>query len=210
MKINKYYVDSYQKLKRDKSAFTSDERKHIKEYFERASTYLTNINSRRQTMLDITEEIVRQQEEYLKKGPLYLRKLTRKQIAEIIGVHPSTVSRALAVRYCWLPDNSIVPFSIFFDPSLCYIEMIRQILRDESPGKVYTDEEIRDIMTERGHELSRRVITKYRMKGKIPPSGRRKRLLMKEQDEQEVEEESMEESELDEDVSDGDFLPDSS
>jgi RNA polymerase sigma-54 factor len=180
LKITKYYVDSYNKLRKDRSAFTTEERKHIREYFERASTYLTNLNSRRQTMLDITDEIVRQQEDFLRKGPLYLKKLTRKKVAETIGVHPSTVSRALAVRYCWLPDNSIVPFSLFFDPSLCYIEMIRQILKQETPSHVLSDEEIRDIMSEKGHVLSRRVITKYRMKGKIPPSGRRKRLLVKE------------------------------
>jgi hypothetical protein len=131
-------------------------------------------------MLEITEEIVRKQEDFLRRGPLYLKKLTRKQVAEAIGVHPSTVSRALAVRYCWLPDNSILSFNVFFNPAACYIEMIRQILKDESPDKVYSDEEIRDIMAERGHKLSRRVITKYRKKGKIPPSGRRRRFLARE------------------------------
>jgi RNA polymerase sigma-54 factor len=180
LRINKYYLESYRKLKNDRSAFTPEERKHIREYFERASTYIENLNSRRQTMLEITEEIVRKQEEYLRHGPLYLKKLTRKQVAEAIGVHPSTVSRALAVRYCWLPDNSIVSFNVFFNPAACYIEMIRQILKNESPDKVYSDEEIRDIMAERGHDLSRRVITKYRKKGKIPASGRRKRILARE------------------------------
>jgi RNA polymerase sigma-54 factor len=177
LKLSKYYMESYRKLRANRNAFNPDERKHIKEYFERATTYIQNINARRQTMLDITTEIVNQQEAYLRHGPLYLKKLTRKQVAEAIGVHPSTVSRALAVRYCWLPDNSIVPFSVFFNPSLCYIEMIKQILKTETHEKVLSDEEIRDIMLEKGHDLSRRVITKYRKKGRIPPSGRRKRLL---------------------------------
>lgn len=180
LRINKYYLESYRKLKKDRSAFTSEERKHIREYFERASTYIENLNSRRQTMLEITEEIVKRQGDYLRHGPLYLKKLTRKQVAESIGVHPSTVSRALAVRYCWLPDNSIVSFDVFFNPAACYIEMIRQILEKETPEKVFSDEEIRDLMAERGHKLSRRVITKYRKKGKIPPSGRRKRILARE------------------------------
>jgi RNA polymerase sigma-54 factor len=179
LKLNKYYMESYKKLKVNRNAFNAEERKHIKEYFDRATTYIQNINARRQTMLDITQEIVKQQEDFLRYGPLYLKKLTRKQVAEAIGVHPSTVSRALAVRYCWLPDNAIVPFSIFFNPSLCYIEMIRQILKRETHERVFADEEIRDIMLEKGHDLSRRVITKYRKKGRIPPSGRRKRLLMK-------------------------------
>ena len=179
LKINRYYMESYKKLKADKTAFNAEERKHIKEYLERATTYLENINSRRQTMLEITEEIVRNQEDFLRKGPLYLKKLTRKQIAEKIGVHPSTVSRALAVRYCWLPNNSILSFNVFFDPSACYIEMIRQILKDETPEHVFSDIEICEQMAEKGHELSRRVITKYRKKGRIPPSGRRKRLLVK-------------------------------
>ena len=182
LRINKFYIESYRKLKKNRNAFNVEERRHIKEYFERASTYIENLNSRRRTMLEITEEIVKRQEEFLRNGPLYLKKLTRKQVAEAIGVHPSTVSRALAVRYCWLPDNSIVPFDVFFNPAACYIEMIRQILKDETPEKVYSDEEIRDIMAERGHNLSRRVITKYRKKGRIPPSGRRKRILAREWD----------------------------
>ncbi len=180
LKINRFYVESYRRLKKDRNSFNADERKHIREYFERASGYIENLNSRRNTMLEITEEIIRQQEGFLRKGPLYLKKLTRKQVAETIGVHPSTVSRALAVRYCWLPDNSIVSFNVFFNPSACYIEMIKQILQDETPEKVFSDEEIRDRMAEQGHDLSRRVITKYRKKGRIPPSGRRKRILMKE------------------------------
>jgi len=179
LKINRFYMESYRKLKKDRNAFNSEEKKHIREYFERASTYIENLNSRRRTMLEITEEIVRHQAEFLKNGPLYLKKLTRKEVAEKIGVHPSTVSRALAVRYCWLPDNSIVSFNLFFNPSACYIEMIKQILDRETPEKVFSDEEIRDLMAERGHELSRRVITKYRKKGKIPASGRRKRILIK-------------------------------
>ncbi|HEX9746534.1 MAG TPA: hypothetical protein VGB30_14030 [bacterium] len=180
LRLNRFYIESYQKLKKDRMAFNRDERSHIKEYFERATSYIQNLNARRQTMLDITEEIIKEQEAYLRYGPLYLKKLTRKEIAEKIGVHPSTVSRALAVRYCWLPDNSIVPFSVFFNPALCYIEMIRQILHNESYERVFSDEEIRDMMAEKGHDLSRRVITKYRKKGKIPPSGRRKRNLVKE------------------------------
>jgi len=179
LKLSKYYMESYRKLKANRNAFNADERKHIKEYFDRATSYIQNINARRQTMLEITQEIVKQQEAFLRHGPLNLKKLTRKQIAETIGVHPSTVSRALAVRYVWLPNNSIVPFSVFFNPSLCYIEMIRQILRSETAQCVFSDEEIRDIMLQKGHDLSRRVITKYRKKGRIPPSGRRKRLLIK-------------------------------
>lgn len=180
LKINKFYIESYRKLKANRNAFNPEERKHIREYFERASTYIENINSRRRTMMEITEEIVRDQENYLRKGPLFLKKLTRKQIAEKIGVHPSTVSRALAVRYCWLPDNSIVSFNVFFDPSACYIEMIKQILQNETPTHVFSDIEICEKMAAMGHTLSRRVITKYRKKGRIPPSGRRKRLLIKE------------------------------
>lgn len=179
LKISRFYMESYRKLKVNRNAFNADERKHIREYFERASSYIENLNSRRRTMLEITEEIIRQQEGFLRKGPLYLKKLTRKQVAEKIGVHPSTVSRALAVRYCWLPDNSILSFNVFFNPAACYIEMIRQILRDETSGKVFSDEEIRDIMVGQGHDLSRRVITKYRKKGHIPPSGRRRRNLLK-------------------------------
>jgi RNA polymerase sigma-54 factor len=178
LKINKYYMESYQKLKKDRHAFSAEERKHIKEYFERATTYLENVNSRRRTMLEIAEEIVRNQEDFLRKGPLYLKKLTRKQIAEKIGVHPSTVSRALAVRFCWLPDNSILSFNVFFDPSATYIEMIRQILADETAAHVFSDIEICEKMAEKGHNLSRRVITKYRKKGHIPPSGRRRRILI--------------------------------
>ncbi|HDS29460.1 MAG TPA: hypothetical protein ENN67_00305, partial [Firmicutes bacterium] len=180
LKISPSYAEAYRRMKNGSGEFSVEERKYIREKIESAKDYLDNLNSRRQTMIEITEEIIRQQEDFLRKGPLYHKKLTQKEVAEKIGVHASTVSRAVSSRYCQLPDNSIVPFSIFFDPSLCHIEMIKQILRDETPKQFFSDDEIRDIMAEKGHKLSRRVIAKYRKKGKIPSSGQRKRLLMNE------------------------------
>jgi hypothetical protein len=92
--------------------------------------------------------------------------------------------------------------------------MIKQILKSETHEKVLSDEEIRDIMHEKGHDLSRRVITKYRKKGRIPPSGRRKRLLTRLWKKQQadgavdIEEEDIEEEDIEDEDVEGEEIED--
>ena len=178
LKLSRFYQEAYRKMKDGgASDFNRDEKKHIREHLYKAKRFIEHINTRRDTILRIVTWLVEFQEDFIRRGPAYLKPLTRERLANEVGYHPSTVTRALINRYVQFPDNSVRPFSVFFDSSQCVIAEILRILGEESAVKVYSDEEITARLAQGGHELSRRAITKYRHAAKIPSSGQRKRLL---------------------------------
>ena len=121
--------------------------------------------------------LVDYQNVFIRKGPACLKPLTRERLANEVGFHPSTVTRALRNRYVQFPDNSVREFAVFFDSSSSVIAEIQRILEEETPEKVFSDEEITERLKRMGNDLSRRAITKYRHIAKIPSSGQRKRAL---------------------------------
>jgi RNA polymerase sigma-54 factor len=179
-RISTYYIEAYHKIKNgDGTEFTEDEKKHIRQYFERAKFFLDCINQRRETVTRICNFLIKYQKDFLKGGIRKLKDLTREKVAEEIGFHPSTISRALKDKYVQLPDRSIHSFSIFFDYQKVLILTIREILnREETAGNCLSDDEISDRMKALGFDVARRTVAKYRERGKIPPKNIRKRKLV--------------------------------
>ena len=179
LKVSTFYIEAYRKMKGGgASQFSRDERKHIREHLYKAKKFIEHIHTRRDTILRIVEWLVAFQSDYIKHGAALLKPLTREHLANEVGFHPSTVTRALRSRYVQFPDNSVKPFSVFFDSSLSVIAEIKCILAGETPDHVFSDEEITEILGKSGVKLSRRAITKYRHLAKIPSSGKRKRALI--------------------------------
>ncbi|MFN8511490.1 MAG: hypothetical protein U0841_02630 [Chloroflexia bacterium] len=100
-----------------------------------------------------------------------LRPLTRAVVAQQIGVHESTVSRATANKYVMLPNRQVIPFSDFFTPSLSTKDVIREfILKERAKGRPLTDREICDRLLLQGIRIARRTVAKYRAELGILPS----------------------------------------
>jgi len=178
LKISRFYSEAYTKMKDGGSKeFTSDERKHIREHLYKAKKFIEHIHTRRDTILRIVIWLVDYQKDFIRNGPASLKPLTRERVANEVGFHPSTVTRALRNRYVQFPDNSVRDFAVFFDSSSSVIAEILNILKEETPEKVFSDEEITERLKSMGNDLSRRAITKYRHIAKIPSSGLRKRAL---------------------------------
>ena len=178
LKISRFYKEAYIKIKdRGAKEFSRDERKHIREHLYKAKKFIEHINTRRETILRIVSWLVCYQADFVRHGPAHLKPLTREKLANEVGYHPSTVTRSLRGRYVQFPDNSVKQFAVFFDSSLSVIAEIKRILEEETPVKVFSDEEITEKLISTGNKLSRRVITKYRHLAKIPSSGQRKRAL---------------------------------
>lgn len=175
--INPIYRESYEKLKNGGRYHMSEEqRKHIAEYVERAELFIRNINQRRKTLKIITQKIIDCQLGFLETGSRsYLRPLTRTRIAEIVGMHESTVSRATANKYVQLPNQEVVSFELFFNTSMAMKSAIEEIIAQENPNKPYSDREIVEILQSRGINVARRTIVKYREAQKLPPSIRRRK-----------------------------------
>lgn len=179
-KISSFYLDAYEKIKSGKgSSFSEEEKRHIRQYFERARFFLDCINQRRETIIRVCNFLIKYQRDFLDHGIRKLKDLTREKVAEEVGFHPSTISRALKDKYVELPDKSIQSFEVFFDYQKVLILVIKEILaKEETPLNVLSDENIAEKMKALGFDVARRTVAKYRERGKIPPKNIRKNRMM--------------------------------
>ncbi len=150
---------------------SSDDRAHVRRYTQRAQVFMNNIDQRQSTLLRISECISRFQEGFLRDGVRELRPLTRALVAQEVGVHESTVSRATANKFVQLPNRKVIPFADFFTANLSAKEVIKQIIeRAEVSGEPLTDKKIVDLLQDEGIRIARRTVAKYRAELGILPS----------------------------------------
>lgn len=151
---------------------TSDsDKQHVRQYSSRAKLFIANVQQRRDTLLRISRCICELQEGFLRGGVRELRPLTRAIVAQQVGVHESTVSRATAEKYVMLPTRKVIPFSDFFTPSLSIKDVIKELIeREEAKGETLTDRKICDLLLAEGIRIARRTVAKYRAELGILPS----------------------------------------
>ena len=144
---------------------------HARIYMAQAQQFIWSIRQRRQTLLRVAEFVCRFQETYLRGDERALRPLTRGTVATELGVHESTVSRAVANKYVMLPSRKVIPFSDFFTPSLSVKHVIQQMIQTESSqGRPLSDAQISDRLRDQGIRIARRTVAKYRGQLHILPS----------------------------------------
>lgn len=179
LSVNPYYRKMQNDMRNGKAKqFSEQDKKHIVEYVERADLFIKNLNQRRKTLRTIAKNIVEYQHGFLDTGSkLFLRPLTRVRIAEAVSMHESTVSRAIANKYVQLPTQEVVPFDLFFNHSSSLTDMIVQLIDHEDPSHPLSDQELADILTERGIPVARRTVVKYREAEKILSSRQRRRTV---------------------------------
>jgi RNA polymerase sigma-54 factor len=117
--------------------------------------------------------LVRIQRDFLVRGERGLKPLTRAEVAEMLDVHESTVSRAVAGKYVELPGRRIVPLETFFDSAAPVKCVIRELVENEETS--LSDQAIADVLAERGYNVARRTVAKYRNALNILPSSLRDR-----------------------------------
>ena len=176
LSINPYYREAYNQIKSGENFQSPEERKHFVEWVERAERFLQNLHQRRHTLRFITRSIIECQTGFLETGQRkFLRPLTRTRVADLLGLHESTVSRATANKYVQLPNQEVVGFDIFFNSSLSIKDAIEAIVLEEDPAYPLSDQQIVDLLEERGFSVARRTVVKYRQEAKILSSTRRRR-----------------------------------
>lgn len=158
----------YQDLARKAASLPEDERTHVQEYIARARVFLTNLRQRESTLQRIGESIVERQEPFLRHGVRHLIPMTRAEIAAELGVHESTVSRAIAEKTSLLPNGTLLPMSEFFVAARGVQDVLRELIVNEP--RPLSDEELAKLLADRGHPIARRTVAKYRDLMKIPPS----------------------------------------
>ncbi len=171
LRVNPMYTRLSTELHKSSGEMTMDEKKHVQQYVGRAKLFIANINQRRQTLFNITTCLVKQQKDFLEQGVRHLRPLSRAAVAQELGVHESTVSRATAQKYVMLPNGEVIPYAHFFTPSLSVKDILKEVIEKE--GKPLTDSEIVERLKDRGIHIARRTVAKYRMQLSILPSSLR-------------------------------------
>jgi RNA polymerase sigma-54 factor len=137
------------------------------EHLEKANLFVKCLQQRNNTMRKLMELLVTSQREFILDGPRYLVPMTRAQLADEIGVHESTISRAVANKSVALPNGKIIPLAKFFDRSLSVRDQIKEIVENEL--KPLTDDEIASMLQEEGIKIARRTVAKYRaIEGILP------------------------------------------
>lgn len=172
------------------SAKTKDktERKTLTEYAQSANWLVRSLEQRAQSILKVASEIVLMQEEFLDKGVYYLKPMTLKAVAERVDLHESTVGRVVNGKYMNTPKG-VFEFRYFFSSAVgagdatngedlssrAIKEFIRQFIEAETADNILSDEAITVMLKDKGMEVARRTVAKYRESLGIPTSSDRRR-----------------------------------
>lgn len=140
---------------------------------ERATLLVKCIQQRNHAIVRLMQVLVKHQRDFILKGDAYLYPLTRASLAKELGVHESTISRAVSAKTVQLPSGKIIPLAKFFDRSLHIRTELQAIIANETHP--LTDMELVEMLRARGYRVARRTVAKYRaMEGILPAYTRSK------------------------------------
>ncbi len=174
---------SYRRLL-NRDVAEKDVRNYVKERYKSAIQLIKNIEQRKQTILRVCYSILERQREFLDHGIDHLKPMMIKEVAEEIGVHPSTVSRAVANKYAHTPQG-VFELRYFFSESvngpegsstslLILKRRVKRLIEEEDPARPLTDEQITRILQSQGIQVTRRTVAKYREDMRIPSTHQRR------------------------------------
>jgi RNA polymerase sigma-54 factor len=177
---------AYQDIARDKKKFDGENKEFISSKLNSANWMIQAIEQRRQTMLKVMNYIVERQREFFEKGVQYLKPLTLREVAEVISMHESTVSRVTNEKYVQTP-RGVLPLKFFFSSGLATAAgedvsargikaQLQKLVEDEDPKHPLTDQAIVNILRETGVQIARRTVAKYRDQLGVLPARMRKRV----------------------------------
>src|SRR6184192_4269579 len=167
-----------------RDAADRDVRNYVKERFTAAIQLLKNIEQRKHTILRVCQSIIARQGEFLDHGPDALKPMMIKEVAEEVGVHPSTVSRAVASKYAHT-SQGVLELRSFFSESvngpegggmslLTLKRLVKKMIEEEDSAKPLTDEQIAKKLDDGGIHVTRRTVAKYREDMRIPSTHQRR------------------------------------
>ena len=160
------------------------DKEFAKDKYSQAVWLIRNIEKRKSTILRVTEAIMEYQRDFLDKGIEFLKPLTLKDIAQVVGMHESTVARVTSSKYVETP-RGVFELKFFFSSHLetdggestssrSVKNIIEEIISKEDEKKPFSDLKITNMLNERGIQIARRTVAKYREQLKILPAKLRK------------------------------------
>ena len=202
LRVNRHYRDMWNQLSTDKrngktataaatngsADRTDNTRSFLKTRLESARWFINSINQRRQTMLKVMDALVSLQEDFFRLGPSHLRPMILKDIAEIIHMDISTVSRVVNGKYVQT-EWGVFELKHFFSEGLTTDSgeevsnkkvkaLLDRIISDEDKQKPLSDQKLANMLAEDGYSIARRTVTKYREQLNIPVARLRKQIVL--------------------------------
>jgi RNA polymerase sigma-54 factor len=179
LRLNRGYRKLLQKGEAEK-----DVRDYVKDRYRSALQLMRNIEQRKNTILRTCEVIVRRQKQFLEHGVEHMKPMMIKEVAEEIGVHPSTVSRAVSNKYVYTPQG-VYELRFFFSegvngpegsgtPLMLLKRRVKKLIEEENPNKPLTDDQITVLLGKDGFDVTRRTVAKYREDLRIPSTHQRR------------------------------------
>jgi RNA polymerase sigma-54 factor len=177
LQISPHYRGLYDAIRAHRSrtapapGMTRELQKHVVDYVERADLFLKNIQRRQWTIQRIATALVEQQQGFLETGRrAFIRPLTRTHLAQQLGMHESTISRALLHKFVQLPSQEVVSFDVFFGSGSGAKDAVAELVASENPQTPLSDQAIMKALNDRGIAVARRTVVKYREELRIPAS----------------------------------------
>ncbi|MGE5325061.1 MAG: RNA polymerase factor sigma-54 [Actinomycetota bacterium] len=175
---------TYRRMLHQNQGVEKDVKSYVKERYKSAVQLIKNIEQRRQTILKVCQAIIGRQRDFLDHGIDLLKPMMIKEVAEEIGVHPSTVSRAVANKYVHT-QQGVYELRFFFSESvqgpegagtslLILKRRVKKLIEEEDHAHPLTDEQITKILQSQGIQVTRRTVAKYREDMKIPSTHQRR------------------------------------
>ena len=169
-----------------KRADNSNDNNYMRTQLQEARWFIKSLQSRNETLLRVATAIVEHQRKFLEYGPEAMKPLVLRDIAEQLELHESTVSRVTNNKYMHTP-RGIFEFKYFFsshvgtaDGGVCSATairaMIKKLIEEENNNKPLSDSKIAQLLADKGINVARRTVAKYREALSIPPSNERKQL----------------------------------
>ena len=178
--VSSYYMNLAKNNRDDQEV-----QKYLNDKYNSALWLIRSIEQRKRTIFNVAQAVVNHQTEFLDRGEKYLKPLTLKQIADDVGVHESTVSRSINGKYIQTP-RGVFEIKFFFSSGVSggngeglssnsIKTFIKEIVDKEDPKKPCSDQDMVEILSQKGIEISRRTVAKYRESMNIPSSSKRRR-----------------------------------
>lgn len=177
--------ETYAKL--SKSTKNPNDSQYIKSHLQEAKWFIKSLESRNETLLKVSHCIVAKQKEFFEQGPEKMQPMVLNDVAEMVDMHESTISRVTTQKYMHTP-RGIFELKYFFSShvstesgencsSTAIRAFIKKLVADEPPSKPLSDSKIAQLLADQGIKVARRTIAKYRESLHIPPSNQRKSLV---------------------------------
>jgi RNA polymerase sigma-54 factor len=179
LRINPFYSGMI------KRADSSSDNVSMKNHLQEARWFIKSLHSRNDTLLRVAKSIVEKQGDFFEHGAIAMKPMVLRDIAEELELHESTISRVTTQKYMHTP-RGVIEFKYFFSSHVstdgggeCSATAIRALIKElvgsENPAKPLSDSKISDLLNEKGINVARRTIAKYREAMSIPSTSQRKR-----------------------------------